>query len=817
MKRSFHLTALRTIAIIVAMLFVTSGLRAQSCNIITTIAGNGSPGSSGDGGPATAAELQQPTGVAVDTAGNIYVADLPNYRVRKISPSGIISVFAGTGYGFSGDDGQATDAELGNPAGVALDRAGNVYIADRDNSRIRKVNTAGIISTFAGDGTFGFGGDGGQATDAQLNLPWNVATDNSGNVYIVDQLNQRIRKVSPDGIITTIAGSGSYGGGSGGFGGDGGPATSALLNYPYAVVVDPTGNIFIGDENNHRVRKVATTGIITTVAGTGATGATGDGGPATNAAVSGQGLTMDASGNLFISNGISVRKVNTSGIISTYAGGTSGFSGDGGPATDASFGSTMGIAIDRYGNLVIADLVNNRIREVTAGLFPVPTIAGPSSVATGATITLSDTAGSGTWSSSAASVATVSSAGVVTGVSGGTAIITYSVTNACGVAYTTHSVSVSGAVTSSGCGIITTIAGNGYGAGGATSGGSGGFTGDGGQATAAEINYPEQMAIDKYGNLYIADQINYRIRKVSTSGIITTIAGTGGRSGVWGDGGPATAAQFDLPISVAVDTNGNVYVADNSNSTVRKINTSGIISLFAGSYYSTGFSGDGGPATAAQLHAPWSIKTDLGGNVYLIDEFSNRVRKISTSGIINTIAGNGSGTISGDGGAATAAGIEPEAIAIDSSGNLYIGGGSKVRKVNSSGIINTVAGTGSYTSTGDGGPATAASFAYLFDITVDRTGNLYIADGVYYNVRKVNTAGIISTVAGLGYSAYSGDGGLASAAALSTPTGLAADNSGNLYIVDRGANRVRKVTFGPPYVAAISGTSSMCTGATTTF
>jgi sugar lactone lactonase YvrE len=338
--------------------------------IINTVAGNGTAGYSGDGGAAINAAIRWPRSVALDAAGNIYIADYGNNRIRKLTvATGIISTVAGNGtYGYSGDGGLATMAQL-CATGVAVDSAGNIYIAD-NVTRIRKVTVStGIITTVAGNGTQGYSGDGGPATSAQLNL-LAVAVDSAGNIYISDWGNNRIRKVTAaTGIISTVAGNGAMG-----YSGDGGPATSASLFAPVGVAVDGAGNIYISDMSNNRIRKVtASTGIISTVAGNGTFGYSGDGGPAINAGLRGPaGVAVDRAGNIYIadqnwgSGNERIRRVTAStGIISTVAGnGTDGYTGDGGPATNAELYLAVGVGVDAAGNIYIADYGNNRIRIV---------------------------------------------------------------------------------------------------------------------------------------------------------------------------------------------------------------------------------------------------------------------------------------------------------------------------------------------------------------------------------------------------------------------------------------------------------------------
>ena len=642
--------------------------------------------------------------MAVDGNGNLYIADRANHRIRKVSLLGLVTTVAGTGdLGSSGDGGPATCAHLFSPFGVAVDANGNLYIADFGNNRIRKVSPSGIITTVVGTGTYGYGGDGGPATSAFLSDPIDVAVDNNGNLYIADRGNHRIRKVNTSGVITTVAGTGTYG-----YSGDGGPATLAQLNTPYNVAVDASGNIYISDSNNRRIRKVDTAGIITTTAGTGTQGYSGDGGPATSAQLGyPHSLLVDGSGNLYFDDYYNhcMRKVSPSGIITTVAGtGDPGYSGDGGPATSAQLYYPFGIAKDGSGNLYVGDNSNNRVRKI-------------------------DTSG-----------------------------------------------------------IITLFAGNG-------SNGSGGFNGDGESAITAQLSEPSGVAVDSDGNLYIADRANHRIRKVNTSRAITTVAGTG-VGGYGGDGNMSIAAQLNNPTGVVIDGSGNLYIADRDNHRIRKVNSSGVITTVVGNG-NGGYSGDNGLATNAQLNSPTGIAVDGGGNLYIADRANHRIRKVSTSGIIITVAGIGSNGYSGDGNLATTARLNnPTGLVVDARGNLYIADQSNycVRKVNPAGVITTVAGTGTQGYSNDGISATSAQLSSPTGVTVDARGNLYIVESYYHRIRKVNTSGIITTVAGSSNGCDRGDCGPAIAARLKSPFGITITDDGNLYIADVGDHRIREVT-----------------------
>lgn len=359
------------VAVVAAVVAATGAFGVSSSGTITTIAGTGKSGFSGDGGPAAKARLAGPRDVAVDGQGNVYITDQRNSRVRKVSGKTITTI-AGTGKaGFSGDGGPATAAQLSEPDGIAADAQGNVYIADYGNHRVRKVNPAGVITTIAGTGKQGFSGDGGPASAAQLDYPNGVGVDGRGNVYIADTGNSRVRRVSASGTITTIAGTGEVR-----FSGDGGRATSASLFRPTDVAVDGSGNLYIADFLNYRVRKVSPGGTITTIAGNGGRDSFGDGGRATAAELIPTSLALDRQRNVYIGDfhNDRVRKVTPGGTITTIAGtGLRGSRGDNGPATAAQLADPNGVAVDTQGNLYIADYGNQRVRKVWKG--PAPQVA----------------------------------------------------------------------------------------------------------------------------------------------------------------------------------------------------------------------------------------------------------------------------------------------------------------------------------------------------------------------------------------------------------------------------------------------------------
>ncbi|GAA4453549.1 hypothetical protein GCM10023189_18770 [Nibrella saemangeumensis] len=581
--------------------------------------------------------------MAIDGAGNLYIADNANHRIRKVSTCGIITTVAGTGTAdFGGDGGNATQATLNGPVGVALDIDGNMFISDINNGRIRKVNTSGIISTVAGGGTTL--ADGIEATTAKLQSPSGIALDATGNLFIADQVNNRIRKVNPSGIISTVAGSAPF---TPGFSGDGGSATSVRLFYPIGLAVDEAGNVFFADYGNERIRMVNTSGIISTIAGGGSS--TGDETAATSVSLAGPtAVAINGTGRLLIAelDNNRIRRFTIGGIISTVAGnGSTTFGGDGGSAVETILNSPVAIAADAAGNFFIADGANNRIRKVNVSDGTISTVAGTGSA------TASGDGGS-------ALNAGLRPSGLAFDAAGNLYIAER-------FNHRIRKVTIDG--------IISTVAGT----------GTAGFLGDNGLATSARLNEPLAIAVDGAGNLYIADRANNRIRKVDKDGFISTIAGTG-TAGFSGDGDKAKLAQLNKPNNVAVDGAGNLYFSDDANNRIRKINADGAISTVVGNG-TGGFGGDGGEALSASLHSPYGVAIDALGNIFIADLQNHRIRKVLIhNNRISTVAGKGGPSFSGDGGAATSANInQPTGVFVDAAGNLFIADrlNNRIRKV----------------------------------------------------------------------------------------------------------------------------------------
>lgn len=765
--------------------------------IISTFAGTGTSGFSGDGGSAKLAQLSNGVyGLAFDSFGQLLVADGGNKRLRKIDTNGVIN-------------------SLLNQiaiSSIAVDQQGNAYISDNEKHQIIKLDQNGISTVFAGIGTAGFSGDGDLATKAQLNYPTKVIVDKAGNVYVSEGKNHTVRKIDVSGIITTIAGTGVAG-----FSGDGGSAKKAKLNAPWSLVLDNTGNLYIADAENYRLRKVDPNGNISTVLGTGSKGYTGDGGSA-NVAQTGwiEDLAIDSQNALYLADldHNYIRKINNLSMVNAFAGrGTTGYAGDGGAATLATLNLPASLAVDFADNLYIGENGNATIRKISTNLRQ------------GLTIRL---AGSGSGKITAPSgggigidcgnhcidyyligetinlTATPNSGSIFMGWGGDCSglrnpfTITLDTSKTCTATFDIPAQTVAQGQT-------YTIAGN----------GTSGFSGDGGAAIQAQLRFPAGLAMDAQNRLYVADSLNNRIRRLE-NGILTTVAGSG-IYGFAGDGGSAINAQFRNPTALSISNDGSIFVSDSNNHRIRKIATNGVISTIAGTG-EFGFSGDNGSANVAQLNVPQGISVDRAGNLYIADTNNHRIRRVDTSGRITTFAGIGTAGFSGDGDFAALSQLnQPTSVRINSVGEIFIAdsGNHRLRKIDASGIIRTVAGSGNSGFAGDNALAINALLNYPRGISFDRDGNIYFADSNNHRIRKIDLNNKISTIAGSGSAGFAGDGNTALSVLFNNPTDILIDNSGNLFVADYANQRVRRIDAHLPQLTiAKSGTGTGVVSAT---
>jgi uncharacterized protein (TIGR03437 family) len=547
-----------------------------------------------------------------------------------------------------------------------------------------------VIQTVAGSDD---SGDGGSALSVALSQPEGIALDSAGNVYFADAAVHRVRKITANGLIQTVAGTGVAG-----FSGDGGPASAALLNQPYGLAFDTSGNLYIADLGNARVRKIGTDGTIQTVAGGGALPATGtgQGGPANITQLAQpRDVAVDADGSLYISDfgANQVYRVTTDGTLSLMAGtGVAGFSGVATSALLAQLNAPAGLAVDPTGDLYIADSGNNCVRKVYNGViitvFNTPAPTGVSLDSTGIFLT------------SGVFVSEIPSGG-----------------------------------------ILTTLAGSGtapY------------FGGDGGPATAAQLYSPSGIAVDSNGNWYIADTSNNRIRMVTPAGVISTFAGTG------------AAAQLNAPSGIAIDASNNLYIADTGNNDVLEITPAGAITTIA-----------------SQLNNPVSVAVDMQESVYIADSGNNRIVRVAADGTASTFA-----KIMG-----------PLAVAVDPAGNVYVADASQIWSVASDGTAGSLV----------KGLTSPSGMAFELD------GTLMIADTGANVIRRLSPSAVLTAIAGTGTFGFSGDGGPALSAQLSAPSGIAIGANGTLLVADSGNNRIRSLT--PAAAAAETATVAVVNAA----
>ncbi len=611
--------------------------------LVTTLAGDGHPYLTN--GPAAASEFYSPQGVAVDGSGNVFVADTGDHVIRKIDASGQVTTYAGAGAAPGFADGAAASASFDSPGGLAIDAAGNVYVADSGNNRIRKIDTGGNVTTVAGNGVAGdTDGTGGPSGSAQFAWPTGIAADGAGNLFVADTGNNRIRKIDPEGNVTTFAGNGSAGFADG----SGGRSGSAELRWPGGVALGAAGDLFVADQDNYRLRRIDPSGDVTTVAGGPAPGFV-DGSSSVARFYGPRAVALAASGTIVVADeeNDAIREVDATGTVTTLAGdGAAGyFDGQGGGSGAIEFDAPQGIAVDGYGKIYVADTGNDRLRSIDPNAGQVATLAGDG---TAGFANGNGQAGSGELNHPV-------------GIAFGGAIYAGDTGNDC-----------IREVTSAG---LKTMSGQ----------PAAGFAD--GASSVARFSGPAGIA-GRQWSVFLADPGNHRIRFVDQAGKASTLAGSGAAGTA---DGPAASATFEFPAAVAVDATGKViYVVDRDANDVRVLQNGNVTTL-AGNGVAGDVDGTGGANGTAEFNAPQGVAVDSDGNVYVADTGNNRIRQIDPSGNVTTLAGNGTagwadGSAGRDG---TAEFDAPAGVAADPShdpdtyGNVYVAdtGNNRIRLI----------------------------------------------------------------------------------------------------------------------------------------
>ena len=682
------------IGVFVYTLFTENNVLLSQASLIDNI---------GDGKEATSVVLTLVDGVAISPDGEVYISHRSKNRIRKIDKYGFIHTVAGNGIaGYSGDDGQALKASLNFPAGLAFDSSGNLFIADRNNHRIRRVDTHGIITTVAGNGIADMGGDNGLAIEANLNYPSDIVIDDKNNIFISDRSNNRIRKINPSGLIFTVVGRGMVG-----YGGDFGPAEKAILNHPFGIDLDSRGNLYIADRGNNRIRKVDAKGIITTICGDGYHAFGGDYGPANRASLAyPTDIAADDKGNIYIAdrNNNRVRKIDSLGIITPLMGtGKTDYNGDNEISSETNLYLPLSIALDSDNRIIIVDRSHFRVRSLDLKSRKVVTLAGNGKsyfkgdhgLALGATLS--------------------SPSGIIMDRDENILFADQSHNR---IRKINHN------------GVISTFAGN----------GKLGNEGNGGLAIDAALYRPTGLTLDAQGNIYVISRFppSWNIRKIDRKGIIRHFAGNGKLDG------PdihirATNASFRAMKEIAIDKNNNLFIANLGHINIVK-NDGRVEPYFKKEWNLQGIETN-----------PNGFAFAPDGSLYVSDSGSNKIRRIGLNGMISTIAGTGDLKNYGDNGPALKAGIRsPGGLAFSPSGELYIAqeDSHRIRKINKHGTISTFAGTGVGGFRGNNEPAFLSQLKNPYRMVFDKKGSLYFTDRDNNRIRKIDMEGTISTVAG---------------------------------------------------------------------
>ena len=669
--------------------------------------------------PGLKAPVYNPISMSPDVNGDIIFADLGNHVVSRINRDGTISAIAGNGLeGFSGDGGAARHASMRRPSSVVMNSRGVLYIFDSGNLRIRRVGPEGIISTFAGTGVAGHAGDGGPAIKATIGSGARLAVDHQDRLYLTDPEICVIRRIDENGTITRFAGTGTCG-----HSGDGQQALSAQIDPTGGITFDVQGNLYVAEVGRLYVRRIAASGVVSTFAGTGRAGNSGDGGPATAATFrSPRSLAFDAAGNLYVAdtNSFVVRRIAPNGTITTFAG-SGGFAsgGDGGPPLRASFLLANAVALDGSGAVYVADAGSFTIRRITGN-------------------------------------------------------------------------------------VINTIVGNGQ------------FRSvpDGVPFTSGYLFGPEGLYFDPAGNLNILETGFSKAVQFTRNGTFFSLAGTGGRGGRLSTQ-PAKEALLAEPRGMAFDKDGSIFISDSGANIVYKLTPDGRLGRYAGQLFVSDNTGDGGTALNATLRFPAGLAIDAAGNLYIADRDSHVIRRVTPAGGISTFAGTGAAGYNGDNrAAATAQFNRPFDLLFDASGNLLVSdvNNHRIRAIDPAGNIRTIAGNGRAANTGDRGAAVSASVNGPLRMALDRTGNVYFVCSAGRKLRKIDAAGVITTIAGdENFLVNTGDGGAAGPATLAV-NGVAADAAGNVYLSSFDNNIIRRILAQEPgYNVSASGLSFSAT------
>jgi hypothetical protein len=724
-----------------ALLFLAPSSKGQAiyteAYAFTTLAGQASEGSAD--GLGEDAQFSNPECVALDGAGNIYVADTYNDTIRKVSPAGVVTTLAGLP-GIQGSaDGAGSSARFAIPTGIALDSATNIYVAD--DYMIRKVAPVGtnwVVTTLAGQAGIS-GTNDGDGTNAQfggwgfLYYPPGVAVDGAGNIYVGDTRNHTIRKVSPVGtnwVVTTLAGLG------GAFGTNDGVGSAARFFFPCGVAVDTATNIYVADEFNYTIREVT--------------------------------------------------PVGTNWVVSTIAGLPGSYGGSDGTNSNARFALPTGVAVDGAGDIYVANMFFDSIRKIIS--------VGTNWVVT----TLAGTGGESSVDGTGTNASFNEPYGLAVGSRGNVYVAD------------THNNTIR-MITP--LGLVTTVAGIGLNVSSGIADGTG---------NAARFNFPEGVAVDNAGDVYVADVENDTIREITSEGVVSTIAGLAGKSGT--NDGVGTDARFDWPQGVTVDSANNVFVSDTLNNTIREILPDGMITTLAGQAGLINRGTNDGVGSAATFYNPQGLAVDDADNIYVADTGNDTIRKVMSVGtnwVVTTLAGQAGISGTNDGTGSVAKFSSPSGVAIDSSNNLYVAdfGNNNIRKLTPVGtnwVVSTIAGLAGTSGSADGA-VNVAQFDGPEGVAVDSAGNVYVADTRNYTIRKITTAGFVSTIAGISGGSQTdtvgSSDGTGSAARFFFPYGVAVDNAGNVYVADTYNNTIRKgvfmaygtdnaVTYNPP---AMSG------------